>query len=1180
LLTAEVRETLRQRRAANTPEWNNFVSWIQPYSTTDPKAYHAFLARDFGLYYQITEDEAYGRRALTFLLQTLKTTEAGMSITSATAGSTTKLTMAGDHGLAVGDVLQIAGAVGQWTVLNGERRVVEVSSTRGVTVNADTSGAVEPFAASAATAIAVSRPTAISRNLNTFRWTIGGPMIEAYDFVYQLTDLETRNALTRYFSDVLVSQIDRYDGSPTFSRVIGNLFAGQLAGVAAITAVLAGDWGPAQGRFDQNREVFLLFAAPGWNDGVGRGGGGPEGVQYNPSTLQYYLDFLETVLSASGEDLTGAIPNFTHDVLKFYLHSTSPTGKPVNQARAKYTQYEPYPYGDAEESSRGQFNHVTRQFMLQLQNLLRRSGDPTATSQLQYWLENIQPVFYPNGTLQEKAFTELMYVSPDDRGNGIDWRISYPRSYLAEGLGLVIGRSDWSSDATWVGFQSGPEGNNHLHGHANQFQIYRKGKWLTSEAVGYGTSFVPSPMHNTLTLNGHSSMASGIYSGRSTGQGRISRFEEAADGSYLYAQGDAAGVYQFTGYRIYPDVSQFVRDFLYIRPDIVVVADRVTYPDRHPIEGANPIVPSVWSIHSAGEPSIEGNRINIVNQDQVLYATAVHPADPLLLVRDNNRLYVTKVAKGNPTRITMDGPHQLAVNRPLKLSGATGAWEILNGDWTVSQVSSTDKTQLTIPVDTSSIAEDFIGQKIDAGRRSTETIKTYRVDVSGRAITLQDQFLFVMQAADQGQPPLQVKSLPGSSLHSAQFDGYVVSAPINEVSAGQSFSYVFDGSNRVKHILMGMKPATLYRSRLERVDGGVQATITDSNEEGEGVNRSTDQGLLIFSSEANPVQARLVADPPQRWKMVNASYQSAAPGSPEMAGCPMLPSNHIWNTPVDGLPVAANSAAYVEAIGGDRWLHADFGSGDYRGAPIGIPFTVVAGQQRRVPVSFRYSEQSDPGPYPIPEDVPIEGGEQGKGDRHVLVLDKKQCKLYELFSAYPQADGSWKAGSGAVFDLRSNALRPEGWTSADAAGLAILPGLVRYEEVSAGEIGHALRFTARRTQKAHAWPARHDASTLTGSNYPPMGQRFRLKADYDIDGFSPESQVILRALKKYGMFLADNGSPWFLSGAPDARWDNGALRELHRVTGSDFEAVDQSSLMVSEESAEAAVRTRPGLSRI
>ena len=291
--------------------------------------------------------------------------------------------------------------------------------------------------------------------------------------------------------------------------------------------------------------------------------------------------------------------------------------------------------------------------------------------------------------------------------------------------------------------------------------------------------------------------------------------------------------------------------------------------------------------------------------------------------------------------------------------------------------------------------------------------------------------------------------------------------------------------------------------------------------------------------------------------------------APQVAGCDVLPADDIWNTPVDTLPVDAASDAYIATIGADLGLHPDFGSGLYEGGPIGIPYAVVAADQAPVAVSFLYAEESDPGPYPIPADAPIEGGPDGQGDRHVLVVDAAACTLYELFNAQPQDDGSWQADAGAVYDLGSSALRPDGWTSADAAGLPILPGLVRYDEVATGEIRHALRFTAPDTRRDHVWPARHDASHEKGAAYPPLGQRFRLRADFDVSGYSPEVQVILRALQTYGMILADNGSPWYLSGAPDDGWDNDMLRELRKVVGSDLEAVDVSSLMADPDSGRA-----------
>jgi hypothetical protein len=298
-------------------------------------------------------------------------------------------------------------------------------------------------------------------------------------------------------------------------------------------------------------------------------------------------------------------------------------------------------------------------------------------------------------------------------------------------------------------------------------------------------------------------------------------------------------------------------------------------------------------------------------------------------------------------------------------------------------------------------------------------------------------------------------------------------------------------------------------------------------------------------------------------QFVPASQASTVPGAP---ACPITPANSFWHADVSALPVHAQSSAWVSSVGTGSALKADFGSGIWDGGPIGIPYNTVAGTQPRVPVAFDYADESDPGPYPVPANAPIEGGPAATGDRHVLTVDRDACRLWELYSAYPQNGGtSWTAGSGATWDLASNAMRPLGWTSGDAAGLPILPGLVRYEEVAAGEIDHAIRFTAPRTAGAYVWPASHKAQT-GGAADPPMGAFFRLKAGFDISGFSAQNQVILRALKKHGMVLADNGSSWFMSGAPNAGWNDDDLNRLRSVPGSAFEAVDVSSIKVSSTS--------------
>jgi hypothetical protein len=313
---------------------------------------------------------------------------------------------------------------------------------------------------------------------------------------------------------------------------------------------------------------------------------------------------------------------------------------------------------------------------------------------------------------------------------------------------------------------------------------------------------------------------------------------------------------------------------------------------------------------------------------------------------------------------------------------------------------------------------------------------------------------------------------------------------------------------------------------------------------------------VTFSSAQSPsTRPRTVGSSPQQ-------VPGLGPGA-SLHGRRPFPPDNPWNQDISNSPVDPNSANLIASIGVGNVLHPDFGT-VWNGAPNGIPYIVVSGTQALVPVSFRsYGGESDPGPYPVPRNAPIEGGPGGTGDRHVLVIDRDRWKLYEMFSAAPVNNGaSWLAGSGAVFDLDSNALRPAGWTSADAAGLPIFPGLVRYDEAfEQREIKHALRFTVPRSRRAYVFPARHFASGDPSPDLPPMGMRVRLKASFDISKYSPANQVILRALKRYGMFVADNGPGWFLSGAPDSRWSNDDLGMLKTIKGSNFEVVRMGTIV-------------------
>jgi hypothetical protein len=308
-----------------------------------------------------------------------------------------------------------------------------------------------------------------------------------------------------------------------------------------------------------------------------------------------------------------------------------------------------------------------------------------------------------------------------------------------------------------------------------------------------------------------------------------------------------------------------------------------------------------------------------------------------------------------------------------------------------------------------------------------------------------------------------------------------------------------------------------------------------------------------------------VNEPASQSRAEDAAERDNAQTGPQLhtaiGSVEIFPASSEWNRRIDDLPVHRLSQVWLRSIGIDKGLHPDFGT-TWRGVPNGIPFVVVRPDQPKVPVAFEYADESDAGPYPIPPDAPIEGGPDAPldSDRHVIMVDPQNKRLYELFQVIRDPIAGWRAGSGAIFDLSRDHHRPIGWTSADAAGLPIFPGLVRYEEVAAGEIRHALRFTVVKTQRAYIFPARHFASRSNDPNLPPMGLRVRLRADYDISKFPPTARVILTGLKRYGMLLADNGSDWFISGSPDPRWIDSELATLKRIKGRDLECVHTGEL--------------------
>ncbi len=290
--------------------------------------------------------------------------------------------------------------------------------------------------------------------------------------------------------------------------------------------------------------------------------------------------------------------------------------------------------------------------------------------------------------------------------------------------------------------------------------------------------------------------------------------------------------------------------------------------------------------------------------------------------------------------------------------------------------------------------------------------------------------------------------------------------------------------------------------------------------------------------------------------------------------CRLFPKSSFWYADVSELPTHPRSDDWIARMGASRNVHPDFGSGTWNGAKIGIPVTKVGRNRERVRVSFMYEDESDPGRYPIPGDARIEGGKNSTGDRHVLVLQKKRCRLFELYDAHPTSNGNWTAGSGAKYNLRSNKLRPDGWTSADASGLPMTPGLVLHWEVARGEIKHVIRMTAPVTQRDHVWPARHDAGSTNSASAPPMGAWLRLGDHIDPADFPPQARVVVEALQAHGAMIVDNGSAFFLSGAPSKKWDNDDLRTLRDLTGADFEFVQSDLMQVDPDSMKVAPKYR------
>jgi hypothetical protein len=338
--------------------------------------------------------------------------------------------------------------------------------------------------------------------------------------------------------------------------------------------------------------------------------------------------------------------------------------------------------------------------------------------------------------------------------------------------------------------------------------------------------------------------------------------------------------------------------------------------------------------------------------------------------------------------------------------------------------------------------------------------------------------------------------------------------------------------------------------------------------------RSAVRVLAIVLAIAVPVIATVAtAAAPAAGRLRGPRKSTATAGGPLFPGtsCPAFPADNVWNTPVTGLPVDPHSAQWLSHMAaGSTFLHPDYGPGG-GSSPYGIPWQITPAHPHFVKLRFQYADQSDPGPYPFAANTPIEGGRNATGDRHALMVDPTTCTLYELYDAYYHPSNRSTAGSGAIWDLGSDHLRPAGWTSADAAGLPILPGLVNYDEVMSGHLDHAIRVTAQTTDNGYIWPARHQAGSVTNPDYPPMGARFRLSAGFTLPASecAAACQVVIQAMKTYGLILADNGSNWYFQGTADRRWTYTMVDQLKQIPASAFRAVDESCLMVDRNSGQA-----------
>ncbi|MBL0211757.1 MAG: heparinase II/III family protein [Holophagaceae bacterium] len=931
------------------------------------------------------------------------------------------------------------------------------------------------------------------------------------------------------------------------------------------------------------------------------GGDWEEGANYGEGS-KAHLSICLSVLAGSGTNHFGRA--FFAGSVRYAVYATQPGWNFL------------YPGGDlARESSMG-VSPYTRAYLQPTVFWLadgpdRRLGQWYLTHAVPTYLDSSRSFGYRTGLWLDVAFRlDLAETSPD----------SEPLSYHAVGTEWLNARSGWDAGATSLSISGAPRIlQSHQHQDTGHFVMWKQ-DWLAADASTYSHSgLLWEPQgQNLLKVPG---VVMHFDESPTPGLRR-----KADKGAFFYAQVDATNLYKRldSNNQYETLLNEHTREFIYLRPDTLVVFDRV---DAKPAG-----VGYQWLMHFPEAPTASGSRYlltrngaGIALQTLVGGSAAVVPDTDLEAGTTSSRVAVN--ATGAASRFL----HMVQV---ASVSAPTSAAQLVNAGsmrgllWNGTVVLFSDLPQGTAPSlpltytlpDTAThthILANLSGSfDVDIVRSASATTLTLRAgsahtadgtglltftDAGGTQLPSIASFTATPATITAGQSSTLNWSVSGAASLSIDHGVGAVTGASQVVSPGATTTYTLTATNAAGSVTatatVTVNPAPQPPTISSFIATPSAITAGDSSTLSWTVSGAT--SLSIDSGVGTVTGASRVVSPSATTTYTLTATNSAGSATasatvtvapPSGSGCGTLdlginsnlhgyrafPGTSAWNQDVSALPVDPNSAAIINFIGAASGLKADFGSGLWQGSNIGIPYGVVSGSQAKVAINYQaYGDESDPGPMPVPNPAPIEGDNPTAtgGDRHVLLLDRDNCILYELYGSQLQANGSWNADSGAIWDLRANTVRPYGWTSADAAGLPVFPGLARYDEVAAGAITHALRFTVPTSRRAYVAPASHWASSNTSASAPPMGMRVRLKASVNINGYPAQSRVILQALKTYGMILADNGSTWFMSGAPNAGWDNNDLQSLNGIKGSDLEVVQMGTIHTADPTGPAPTIT-------